>query len=207
MKLSYVRTIVLATLPATAGCNLLLPFVFLHPGTKKVPPEFAALEQKTTLVQIWAEPETLYDYQHIRLELASYIGDQIRSGVEGVKLVSERRVEEFLQQNPEAAVDPRMTGEHFEADMVVYVELLEFQIRDPESPDLLQGRARGAVRVYDLSADSPDTGYQELAEVEVIYPQQAVVYTMTAPVVIRNETYKQFAEVIGRKFYEHDESM
>ena len=192
---------------ATAGCNLLVPLIFLHPGTKKVPPEYARLENRKALVMVWAEPETLYDYQHIRLELASYIGDEIRAGVEGVQLINERKVEDYLQRTPEAAVDPRMVGGHFGAEMVVYVELMEFQIRDPESPDLLQGKARAAVRVHDLTTDSDELGYQELAEVAVIYPAQAVLYTLTAPVVIRNETYKQLAELVGRKFYTHEQEL
>ncbi len=192
---------------APLGCNLLMPAVFLHPGTKKVPPEFAKLANTKTLVLVWAEPATLYDYPHIRLEVASYVGDAIRAGVDGVQLVNERKVEEYLQAHPEESVDARAVGEHFEAEMVVYLELLEFQIRDPESPDLLQGRARAAVRVYDLTPEADELGYQELSEVAVTYPEQAVLYTLTAPVVIRNETYKQTAELVARKFYEHDEKL
>jgi hypothetical protein len=46
-----------------------------------------------------------------------------------------------------------------------------------------------------------------LEEVSVVYPERSVLYSMTAPVVIRNETYKQFAELVGRKFYEHQEKL
>jgi hypothetical protein len=191
----------------TAGCSWLVPLIFVHPGTKTVPPEFAKLEDRKAVVLVWAEPETLYDYQHIRLELASYVGDEIRAGVKGVQLVNERKVEDYLQRTPEAAVAPRMVGDHFGAEMVVYVELLEFQIRDPESPDLLQGRARAAVRVHDMTVDADEMAYHELAEVSVVYPERSVLYTMTAPEVIRNETYKQFAELVGRKFYEHQEKL
>ena len=207
MKRSFVRVALWCSVLATGGCNLLIPVIFLHPGTKKVPPEFARLEDSRTLVMVWAEPETLYDYPHVRLELASYIGDQIAAGVKGVQLVNERKVEEYLQRNPEAMVDPRQVGEHFGAEMVVYVELLEFQIRDPESPDLLQGTVRAAVRVHDLTAETDELGYQELAEVTVVCPDQAVLYTATAPIVVRNETYKQFAEAVARKFYEHEEKL
>lgn len=207
MKRSVLRFAMLCSLPVLSGCGLLTPFIFLHPGTEKVPAEFAKLANTKTLVMVWAEPETLYDYPYIRLELATYIGDKIRAGVEGVQVVNPRKVEDYLQSNPLEGVDPRAVGRHFEAGMVVYVELLEFQIRDPEAPDLLQGKTRGTVRVHDLTGDTDESNYQELAEVAVTYPDQPVLCTLTGPTVIRSETYQRFAELVARKFYAHEEEM
>jgi hypothetical protein len=207
MKPRLLRLAVLCLLAGLSGCNLLVPAIFLHPGTKKVPPEFARLTNTKTLVMVWAEPETLYDYPYVRLELSTYISDKIRAGVEGVQVVNARKVEDYIQSHPLQAVDPRTVGQHFEADMVVYVELLEFQIRDPEAPDLLQGKARGAVRVHDLTAEADEFEFQELEEVEVTFPEQPAFRAMTAPTVIRGETYQQFAELVARKFYAHEEEI
>ena len=207
MKRTAVRIIVTCLPLLTCACNLFLPWAFILPDTRKVAPEFAKLANHKVAVLVWAEPETLYDYPYVRLETASHIGDKIRAEVEGVQLVNARKIEDFLQRDPDAAVDPELIGEHFQADMVVYVELLEFQIRDPESPDLLQAKVRATVQVHDLTADADEGGIQELDPVSVTYPDQAILYSMTAPVIIRNETYIVFAELVARKFYEHKEKL
>lgn len=189
------------------GCNWFVPLAFILPDTRKVEPEYAKLVDCKAVVVVWAEPETLYDYPYIRLEASSHIGDRIRANVEGIHLVNARKVEDFIQRTPEAAFNPELVGEHFRADAVVYVELLEFQIRDPESPDLLQGKARAEVTVHDLRSEEDDYGTQELESVELTVPEQPVLYTAAAPTVIRNQTYDKLAELVARKFYEHDEKI
>jgi len=193
--------------PALVGCNLFMPLAVMLPDTKKVPAEFARLESRRVLVLVWAEPETLFDYPYVRLELASYVGDKIRRGVPDSRLVSARKVEDFIQREPEAAHDPRRVGDQFEAEMVVYLELLEFQIRDPQSPEFLQGRIRTSVRVYDVTGEADETSYYELAEVEVAHPSQPVLYTLAGESVIRRDTYLTFAERVARKFYDHEEAL
>lgn len=202
-----IRFATMATVPMLAGCSWLVPVVFLHPGTKKVPAEFSKLQDKTVVVMVWAEPETLYDYPHIRLELASYIGDKLRAEVEGLDLIEARKVEGFIEQSAEAAYSPRLVGKHFGADMVVYVELLEFQIRDPDAPDFVQGRVQASVGVHDLTADPDDTEYYELEPVAAVHPNHARLFTPTESVVVRNDTYAKFSEAVARKFYEHEEDL
>lgn len=191
----------------SAGCNLLTPLVFMHPGTKEVPPEYDRLKSTRTVVLIWAESATLYDYPYIRLELAAYLGDELRANVDNIQVINARKVEDYIQRHPLDAVDPRAVGNQFDAERVVYIELLEFQLRDPMAPDLLQGRLRAAVSVHDMTALPGDVSIQDLEEVTVLYPERAVLRTSTAPLTIRNQTYIQFAQKVGRKFYPHQEEL
>jgi len=207
MKPNSVRLAVVTAALSLTGCNWFVPLAFVLPDTKTVPAEYAQLADKTALVMVWAEPETLFDYPHIRLELASFIGDKIRAEVDECHMIDARDVEGYIERTAEASYSPRLVGQHFEVDMVVYIELLEFQIRDPDAPDFLQGRIQASIGVHDLSADPDDLGYQELAPVATIYPDQPALFTPTAPVVIRNQTYAKFSETVARKFYEHKEKL
>ncbi|HUU84452.1 MAG TPA: hypothetical protein VM243_13205 [Phycisphaerae bacterium] len=207
MRPASLRWIVLGTAVLIAGCNWLIPLVFLHPGTKKVPPEFAKLEGRTVAVMVWAEPETLYDYPYVRLELASYVGDKLRAHVKDVQLTDNRKVEDFIQDSPQAALDPQRVGGELGADMVVYIELLEFQMRDPDAPALLQGHIRAAVSVYDLTADIDEAEQYELAGVDAKHPDQPVLFSLVAANRLRSETYDKFADLVSRKFYTHDEEL
>lgn len=207
MKLPFMRFSLAGMVVLTAGCNWLVPLVFLHPGTKKVPPEFAQLKDKTVAVMVWAEPETLYDYPYVRLELASYVADKLRAHVSDARLVDDREVEEYIQANPDAAIDPQRVGNEFGADIVVYIELLEFQMRDPDAPALLQGRVHASVGVYDVTADLGEPAHFELAGVVTVHPEQPVLFSIAAADLLRSETYDKFAEQVTQKFYEHDEEL
>ena len=188
----------------SGGCNLLVPFIFLGEHKRKVPAEFDKLEGTRTAVVVWAEPETLFDYPHVRLELGSYTGDKIRANVKDCDIVDSFRVEEFLERNADDTIDPRKVGAHFEADMVVYIELLEFQVRDRSAPDLLRGRVKASVSVYDLRADPDEISSFVLESVEVVCPQnQPVLMSSRNAQLIRQQTYDLFSEKVARKFYEH----
>jgi len=196
--------IVAGILAAQAGCNIFLPIIFLGEHKKSLPAEFDKLTGKRMAVLVWADPATLFDYPHVRLELASYSADKIRVGVEKCDVVDPYHVEDFLDRNPEATVDPRKVGEQFEADLVVYVELLEFQIRDAVAPDLCRGRIRATVAVHDLRAEADEINRYTLAPVEVIYPENhPVLMSSRNAQIVRRNAYEQFSEKLARKFFEH----
>ncbi len=190
---------------ALCGCNWLVPFIFVGEHKRTVPAEFNKLEGKRALVLVWAEPATLYDYPHVRIELATYVADKIRAGVKECETVDPADVEDLLQRDLDAAVDPVHTGKHFAADYVVYVELLGFQIRDPATPDLAQGRVSASVAVYDVNADPDEIGRFALTPVETVCPEHSpVLMSARNALTIRRKTYEVFSETVARKFFDHD---
>jgi hypothetical protein len=204
------RWVVIATASAAwlAGCNLILPLAMMQEHKRTIPPEYAKLDGKRAMVLVWAEPETLFDYPHVRLELATYVRDKIRAKLSDVTFVEPVRVEDHLQRSLDADADPVRIGRQFNAQIVVYIELLEFQIRDPEVPDLVQARIRASVAVHDLTADPDEAAFQELTPVLVTEPEGPPVLITRANVTqIRQAAYVKFAEMVARKFYSWEEVM
>jgi len=195
-------------LAGNVACNLLTPIIFIGEHKRKVLPEFDKLAAKRVAVLVWTEPATLFDYQYARLELATYVGDKLQTETTqrqmSTEVVSARDVEEFLQKNIGAEVDPYAVGRNFNADYVVFVEVLKFQIRDPAEPQLLRGQIEAAVSVHDMRADPGELRRYELAPVACTHPegQPVLLSRMNAPLV-REETYRKFAELVARKFYEY----
>ncbi len=187
----------------TTGCNWLVPILFMGEHKRSVPPEFDKLVGKRVLVFVWAEQETLFDYPHIRYELAGHVKTRLENNIEDCQVVDPAGVEDFLQRTFDAVNDPKHTGEHFQADVVLYVELLQFQVRDPNSPDLLQGKLSTAITVFDLSVDPDQLSEYTLAPVDVVYPEQPTIMSRRNAMLIRRETYSKFAEELVRKFHEH----
>lgn len=203
-----VITTSVAVFAACGGCNMLLPLIFLTEHKEKVPAEFDKLSGKRVLVTVWAPQETLFDYPHVRLELGLHIGERIATNVKKSDVVDGRLVEDYVQRSMSSAIDPEKMGKHFDAEMVVYIELLAFQIRDPAAPDFLRANIEASVTVYDLTAQSESTRRYPLTDVEVLYPpDNPVLFTATSAAQVRKAAYEAFADEVSRKFYDHEQEM
>jgi hypothetical protein len=191
-----------------AGCNWLTPLIFVGEHKKEVAAEFNKLAGNRMAVLLWAPPETLFDYQYARFELASYISDKLAAEMASrqltLEIVDPRDVEDFIGKERGAELDPARVGKHFDADYVVYVELTLFQIRDPDQPQFVQGRISASVCVYDIQADPDMPQRFELTPVDVVFPERGpMVMSPTNSLTVREQTYRKFAEVVARKFYDY----
>ena len=82
--------------------------------------------------------------------------------------------------------------------------MFKFEIRDPAQPQFLRGRIHASVSVHDIHADPDQLRRYELTEVECTYPAGTpVLITATNSPLIREATYRVFAEQVARKFYEY----
>ncbi len=201
-----------AAATAAAGCNLFTPLFFFGEHKRRVPAEFSKLAGQNVLILVWAQPETLFDYPHVRLETSIYLRDkldaELRTRKTQVDFVDPARVEDYLQRSLEASADPEAVGRRFDASMVIYIELLEFQIRDPDAPDFLRGQAHASVAVYDLTAAADETKRYELAPVTARYPEnQPLMINPTATRHVHEGLYVTFAELVARKFYDYEENL
>ena len=208
MRSKAVFGVLLALIPMTAACNWLTPLIFVGEHKKEISAEFSKLAGTRVAVLVWTPPETIFDYQFARFELSSYVSDKLAAEMAGEKasvdLVDPRDVEDFIEKDPDAQLDPRRVGEHFDADYVVFLELLLFQIRDPEQPQFLRGRISASVAVHDVRADPDMPQSFELAPVETVYPEHApILMNPTNSLMIREQTYRKFAEEVARKFYDY----
>ena len=208
MRWSRLEWTALVALPFLLSCNLLTPLVFVGEHKKKISPEFDKLADKKVAILVWTDPATLYDYQYARFELATYVADKLFAEMAqrqlGTEVVDPRDVEDFIQQDPSAQIDPLAVGRKFETDYVIYLEVLKFQFRDPQRPQFLQGHIEASVAVFDLNAGGFGDQRYELAPVSCFFPEGApVLMRATNPPLIREATYQKFAELVARKFYEH----
>lgn len=191
------------------GCNWLTPLVFLGEHKKKITAEFDKLPGHRAAVLVWTDQSTLFDYGYARIDLASYLVSKLSAELATRKqtadFVDPRDVENYLGRNLGRDIEPADVAEQFNADFVIYVEVLEFQLRDPMQPQLLQGRVQASVAVYDMRVSRDRPQRYELAPVQIVQPEAApVLMTRDNSLLIRNETYLKFAEEVARKFYDYE---
>lgn len=202
------RWILTPALLLTASCNLLTPLAIFVEPTKNVTAEFDKLPGKKVAILVWTEPATLFDYPHTRFELATYIGDKLYSELgqrqTGTTIVDPRDVEDFIQKSPAAQLDPYAVGKKFDADYVIYLEVLQFQLRDAAAPQFLRGRIEASVSVHDVRGEASTQRRFDLVTAKCEYPDEApIALTATNAPLVREATYRKFAETVARKFYEH----
>lgn len=190
------------------SCNLLMPMAVIGVQKQKYPAEFDKLAGSKVAILVWTDPSTLFDYPYARLEMATYVGDKLHAELamrdQAIQVVDARDVEDFLQKNPDARIDPGAVGRKFDANYIVYVEVASFQIRDPGEAQFLRGRINASVSVYDVTARERDARRFDLTPVETVYPEdQPVLLSATNSPLVREATYRKFAEMVARKFFEY----
>jgi hypothetical protein len=189
-------------LTLAAGCNLVGPLVMITPEpTEDVPAEFNRLEGKKVAVLVWAQPETMLQFPHVRTELASQIAYQMRSQLKNTQVVPPEQIADYQNRNLNwDAVPPTQIGKQFGADYVVFVELLEYSTRDPKTPTLFSGRAKASVVVHDVA--DPTARWS-------LTPETAQYPTGNARLANVDDTtiHRQLLEILGSrvtlKFYDH----
>lgn len=205
-KTELLTAAVLAT--SLASCNLLTPLIFIGEHRKKIYPEFDKLAGKRVAILVWTEPATQFDYPYTRLELATYVSDKLSAEMAqrklGTDVVDSRDVADYIQRNPDAQVDPYAVGKEFKADYVVFIEVLRFEMRDPNQPQFLRGTVEAAISAYDINADPDQLRRYELMPVTCLFPEgPPILMSRTNAPLVRQTTYHKFAEQVARKFYEH----
>ena len=208
MRSKRITLAVVTCLLLTAGCNLLTPLIFVGEHKKKISPEFDKLANSRVAVLIWTDLVVLFDYPYARFELCTYVSDKLAAEMNqrgrGTELVDPRDLDDFLQKDIDAQIDPKAVARQFDSDYVIYVEVVEFQIRDPAEPQFLRGRINASVTVYDAHADPDRPRRFELAPVLCRYPEGVpVLLNATNSPLVREQLYRKFAEQVARKFYEH----
>ncbi len=202
--------LVLLLLAATlcGGCNWFKGLAFILPEPQKtVPAEFAHLEGSVAVV-VWVQQETLYDYPNVRLELASHVADQIAASVKAkINFADVLEVEQYIDHRGGRVVDPAQVGQQFGTHFVIYMELLEFTLRDPFMPDLLQAKIRASVTVFDLEDKDYAPRTYDLAPVAIMVPDRPAQFTQSNAMLIRKVAYETFGSLVARKFHEYKEAV
>lgn len=169
--------------------------------TKDVPAEYPYLQGKKVLILVWADPETLFEYSRVQLELSEHVAASMKPNIPGVTFAPNRSVTDFQHAEPNwDRTDPAELGTRFGAQRVLMIELTQYTTREPDSPHLYRGRIAANVKVYDPAYKNSSPSYR--ATVETVYPQDSVGEWGTDDVGIRKATMEAFALDVAGKFFD-----
>jgi len=188
---------------------LLYPIIATAPDpTKKVAAEFGRLAGHRVAIVVWADQGTLFEYPYIRFELAEYLAYHLKQKIRPIGLVSNRDIAAYQQSHYDwDSVAPARIGQQFDADLVLYVEVLEYTTRGGGTDYLLSGRGRVALAVHDVRAEmSQQRAYH--GEAQVRYPESGSLgSTEATTATVHRRTLDVLAQAIAKKFYDHEEPL
>lgn len=191
---------------AQAGCNMLAYPAMLaaEAQTEKVPAEFSRLADKKVAIVVWSDAGTLYQFPHIRLELASQLAYQMAGQLKTVSIVAPQEIADYQSRNPNWDAMPAwQIGRQFEADYVIFVEILEYSTREPRTPGLFHGMAKASVVVHDVA---DPTARWTLTPVSADFPLRRTTSMNSDDQMVHRQLIEMLAGQITTKFYEHEVS-
>jgi hypothetical protein len=200
----------LLLLIAAGGCNILAGPAYLLFGEKerKVKAEYTGLTEKKIALVIAGRPAIEFEFPMADMDLALIAAHTIAQHVKKVAFVDQNQIDVFQRENLDwAALPMQDIGGKFQAQRVLYVDLLQFTLREENSVNLLRGNLSADIRVYDMESPNPNQPVYQ-TELTVIYPEVAPVpMSDSAQQATYLQTMGQFAQRLAYRFYDHKEPL
>ena len=185
-----------ALLLSQTGCGMMAHMLYWARGNP-VAEKFSGLKGKKVAVVCFdgniagqgAEADTI----------AKKVGQLLARNVEKIDVVPHQKVAEWIDEQADNVNDFKEVGRGVKADMVVAIEVDQFSTH--EGQQMLRGKSRFSVKVYDLK-NGGKMVYSDMTP-QVLYPE-------SGPRPIDNEELfkRQFIEIIAKKiakdFYRYD---
>ncbi|MEM6331550.1 MAG: hypothetical protein AAF790_15065 [Planctomycetota bacterium] len=191
-----------ACLAASAsGClhQLLATGIYFAEGGNMVDAETDALQGRTVVV--FCRPPSASEYSHAGASrgIARHVSSLLRKNLPEATVVDPREVDKWLDEND--SDDYRALGQAVGADMVLRIELDEFDLFD--GPTLYQGNADARIAVYDL-AEGGELVFDDQLD-SFRFPVHSGIPAQDKPVrQFQNQFVKILANEIAIRFYKHN---
>ena len=171
-----------------------------------IPAECTALTGgEKVLILVYAEESIQYMHQQLaRFDTAAVVASEMQDKLK-VDVVDPAAVEHYQSANVNWTEQPlsRIT-ERYQADYIMYIELLAFSTSAEESGELVRGQVEANCVLYS-SDDTTRDIWQ--GKVSAAYPESPVVSDLGVAERVRYETLKLFADRLVKHFYGHNEPL
>ena len=186
----------------SGGCTLLSQVVMTLQD-RRVEANFNGLEGKKVAVVCLA-PNTLHEPGGDSEALARSLGKELAANVKEMKLISERNVADWMDNQRDDVVDFRDVAKGVKADMIVGVDLKSISIYEPGGTTL-RGRTTVEAKVYDMS--KPHEPVHTIEETQISFPEHGQIHVTESAVNFRKVFIQQIAHRLAKDFYAYDKTL
>jgi hypothetical protein len=140
-----------ASLIPMTGCDPRAAFYFLQPFEATIPPPGPRLDEKKVVILCNVTASALAEYpsleRDIPRELAKIFRDPKKT--KKVTVVDPDKVATWVEAHPHWT-DPANVGRDFNADIVVFLEVEQFQTQSPGDLNMVHGDAKVHIQVFEM---------------------------------------------------------
>lgn len=213
------RTLKAALLASVAismsGClKQFILLSYLIGGPPSIEPEFdrqtgSQLTEFGVKVAVvcYAEDRLKWDFDKIDHDVARAVSAQLTK--HKIDVIDSNRVRAWLNENPEWDRPQEIGASLTTADgtkptHIIYIDLIDYSLYEPDSHNLYRGRAEATVSVFKMDEENPTEGEKIYTDdIKSQYPIHAPESTSSVPFSeFRTRYLVRLSEEIGRLFYE-----
>lgn len=198
---------------ACCGCNILAPSmaIFAADQTQKVTAEYGGLKGKRVCVWVWADEGIRFDYPAVCQDIAAHAKFFIQQNV-NCTFVDLDEIAKFQRSDYDAYQSSVVDiGKRFNADAVLFIQVLEFRIHPEEIISLSRAHIETQCALYDCTGEQPAENRERqlwTGRIDIDYPKGRPKSTSEAtPQQVRSESLKVFGATLAKKFYNHRERL
>ncbi len=186
----------------SGGCTFLSQLVMTMQD-RRIDAKFNGLEGKKVAV-VCLDAHTLRQPGGEADAMARALAKELAANVKDIKLISESKVADWMDNQRDDVVDFRDVAKGVKADMVVGIDLKAFRIHEPGGTTL-RGRATVEAKVYDLS--KPHDPVHTIEETQITFPEHGQVHVTESAVNFRKVFIQQIAHSLAKEFYAFDKTL
>jgi len=166
------------------GCDPRQMMYFLQPFSPTIPAPGPSLKGKKVVVLTHATASTQAEFPGVDRDLARQFINNIKK-TKKITVVEPEKAATWMDGHPQWT-DPSDAARDFEADVVIFLEIEEFQTRAPGDLNVLQGTAKVHIQAFELSHPKNSKGKEitdQPKESNQIYDDyQETVFPLRGPI-------------------------
>jgi hypothetical protein len=151
-RLAAIILIACSSLAAMSGCDPRSLAYFLQPNEPMVggPEETRdKLIGKKVVILCNATASALGEFPALERELSKELASVLRKKVKKISIVEPDKVATWLEAHPKWS-DPTEAANDFEADVVIFLEIEQFQLQAPGDLNVLHGDSKIHIQVFEM---------------------------------------------------------
>ncbi len=141
---------------ALVGCDPRAAFYFLQPNAPTIAAPGPKLQGKKVVVLTHATAASQAEFPALERDLNREFVSHIKT-VKKITVVDPDKVRTWVEGHPKWT-DPTDAARDFEADIVIFLELEQFQVQAPGDLNILQGSAKVHLQAFELTPPKNSKG-------------------------------------------------
>jgi hypothetical protein len=146
-----------ALLLGLVGCDPRQALFFLQPFDPTVAAPCPSLKGKRVVILTTAVPGTQNDFVTLDRDLTRELVPILREKIKKIDIVDTDKVFAWAQAHP-SSTNPADAARAFEADVVIFLEIQQFEVTNINSPELLNGKSNIHIQVTELDYPKDSRG-------------------------------------------------